>query len=112
MIKGLRLKITSKELKDHCLERAKYHVSRADKSRQEKKKALQDLREALEKVKGQKHLEMATAVLLHGQIESLERDIREHNNKVLVFRYYAEHLFDEDYDLEESDLVKLEIFKR
>jgi hypothetical protein len=117
MIKGLRLRVTCAELKEHCLARSGYHAKRAV----EKELTLPELKAALEAVKGQKHMEMAAAMSVMNKggyrlntespVEDLEADIVNHRNKALVFQFFASHLFDADYDLEESDLQRLEILK-
>lgn len=113
MIDGFRLKFTSKELASHLTDRAKYHRRRAA----EKGDQLPKLKEAMEHIKGSG---AATSVAnmskggyhVEDPVADLERDIRNHENKVLVFDLFAGHLFDEDYDLKEEDLVRLEILKR
>lgn len=114
MIEGLKLRVTSEELRDHCCQRALHHRSRASSKEAE----LPTLRESLEKLKP----EMAAMALTHMNksssnyhadpeelLENLERDIRDHRNKALVFEFFAAHLFEEDYTLQENDLVRLEI---
>lgn len=119
MIEGLKLKIPSSELKSHCSARSQYHKDRAG----QKEAELPSLKEALARIKaggvtitddlakmsgkgGAYHLNTTDAV------ENLENDIRDHRNKSLVFGFYAEHLFDEVYILQDSDLIRLEILKR
>jgi hypothetical protein len=115
MIDGFKIKITSSELKKHCQEKSAYHSKRAEEKNQE----LPTIKDALEKIKtigpaqsvshmnkGSYHLDPGDAV------EQLETDIRDHHNKSLVFAFFAEHLFDEDYVLDETALIRLEIIKR
>lgn len=118
MIEGFRLKVTSVELAKHCLSRALYHRRRAE----EKSKELPGLKEAIGRIKS------AEAAMRPGDVATmskgsnigyrvgdpvgdLERDIRDHSNKALVFDFFSDHLFDEDYDLGEEDLVRLEILR-
>jgi len=118
MISGLKLKVTSKELRQHCLDRAGYHARRGN----EKEAELPSLKEAVDRIKGAgggltpDSLARMSKGGYHldpdSPVESLENDIRDHRNKSLVFCFFAEHLFDEDYTLEESDLVRLEVLKR
>lgn len=117
MIEGLKIKVTSAELKDHLIKRSGYHKERG----RQKESELPGLREAFEKIKAGGGL--AAGTLSHmskggyrsdpqDAVESLETDIRDHFNKSLVFLFFAEHLFDEDYVLKEDDLFRLEILKR
>ncbi len=115
MINGLKLKVTSKELVDHCMKRAAYHTKRAG----EKEAELPKLREALDCVKGQGRLPDSVSHMNKGgyrldpddPVQRLEGDITDHRNKSMVFTFFASHLFDEDYTLEENDLRRLEILK-
>lgn len=115
MIEGLKIRVRSDELKLHCAARAKYHETRAN----EKEAKLPELRRSLETIrettspqgvsnmfKGSYHIDTSDPV------EDLEHDIRDHRNKSLVFTFFAEHFFDDDYCLKEDDLVRLEILKR
>lgn len=131
MIKGLRYKLTSGELRLHFKGRADYHSKRAD-AKEAEVPSLRDqipqLKETLEKVTkfqpspelthmnksmASYHLDPESAVdSLEKALEQLERDVRDHRNKATAFSFLADHLFEEDYDLEQSDLVSLEILKR
>lgn len=115
MIEGLKFNVSPDEIRKHCVARSTYHRRRSS----EKGRQLPKLREALELVKaspspdaishmnkGGYHLNPESAV------ENLESDIREHDNKALVFDFFADHVFDDDYTLEENDLQRLEILKR
>lgn len=117
MITGFKLRVTSGELKTHLRERAAYHRRRAD----EKGAELPGLRDAMERLK--KNAAGAATNLAHmnktsnyrmdpdDPVENLETDIKDHQNKAMVFEFYAEHLFDEDYTLDRNDLVSLEIVR-
>lgn len=116
MIQGLRLKVTSPELKTHCQARAAYHEGRA----KTKEAELPKLKEAMEHIRGATtglpssvtHMNKGGYNLDPNQaVTDLENDVREHKNKAMVFAYFAEHLFAEDYDLQEADLRRLEIVK-
>lgn len=120
MIEGFKLRVTATELRDHCTSRADYHEGRAD----QKEGELPGLKEALAKVEAVTGANISLPDLAHmtksratyamdvdQPVEQLERDIRDHRNKSLVFRFFASHLFDEDYTLSESDLTRLEILK-
>lgn len=114
MVKGLRIKVSSNELKTALLEKAAYHGTRRD----EKQVQLPQLKSILEKVRSGAAVSQAqlaknsTYGFNEDAVERLETDIANHNNKAIAFTYLAEHLYDDDYDLDESDLVRLDILKR
>jgi hypothetical protein len=117
MIEGFKLKVTSAELKIHCSERAVYHRKRAD----DKEAQLPELKrsiESLEKIGAATASSVSNmnkggyAMDRQDPVEALESDIKDHRNKALVFGWFAEHLFEEDYTLKEDDLFRLEILKR
>lgn len=116
MIDGFKLKITSRELQDHCVGRSKFHMERAVEYARELPKFKESM-EALEKHG------IATAITkMYGKggsssydidpVEDMEKNIQDHGNKSLVFSFFAQHLFDEDYNLKEDDLIRLEVLKR
>ena len=116
MIEGLKVRVTCAELKAHCQERAKYHEERAV----QKEAELPALKEILDSIKAGKSPESLARMQGKGSynfnaddpVKDLETDIRDHRNKVLVFRWIGEHLFPEDYTLKDEDLFRLEILKR
>lgn len=114
MIEGFKLKVGTKELREHCLARSAYHARRGD----EKQKELPQLRQTLETFKSSKPSGLSNmggknAAMYDldpdDAVKEAERDIQTHYNKSLVFSYFAEHLFQDDYILNEHDLVRLEI---
>lgn len=117
MIKGLRLRMASVELRKHCETRSAHHRTRAE----EKTKEIPALKEAMERIKkmGGSITEIAKFsksmsnynVDQEDPVEALEKDIHAHIGKSLVFGFFASHLFDEDYDLDENDLRRLELIK-
>ena len=115
MIKGLRFLSTSEELKNRLVARAKYHDERAA----EKEAELPNLRETLGRIKATKPTTSVSNKTMSNYqldpdapIEELEKDIKNHRNSGASFQYMADHLFSEDYDLEENDLIRLEILRR
>lgn len=116
MVDGFKLRMTSKELRIHCETRSQYHATRAD----EKTAGLPKLRESLETIKNNGITTTSVSTMNKGgyhlntddPIESLERDINDHRNKAILFKFFSEHLFDDDYILKEEDLARLEIIKR
>jgi phage tail tube protein FII len=115
MIDGFKLRISSAELKQHCKARAAYHSRRAE----EKQVSLPELKRTMETIKGA-GMALSVATMNKGgysldandAVESLEKDINDHRNKAEVFNFYADHLFDDDYNLGDGDLIRLEILKR
>lgn len=116
MIEGFKVKVSSSELRTHLKGRSAYHKQRAE----DKSAKLPGLKEAMEHLKNATSLP-ATNVSNMGKggyhsdpddpVRDLERDIADHRNKSLVFSWFSEHLFEEDYILFESDLIRLEILK-
>lgn len=113
VIKGFRLRVTSLELQNHCFKRSDYHKLRAE----EKEIELPNIKEAFEKIQ---HHSLSTNIsgksaasynFNEDSIECLEKDIKTHKEKVIIFKFYAEHLFNETYDLDENDLRRLEIIR-
>lgn len=119
MINGLQFKISSEELVEHCQIRARYHTSRAE----EKSKELPALKEAMDRIKNAglaapQELARMNKMSMNSsgfnpddQIEQIQEDIKNHQNKALLFDFWSKHFFDEDYNLGESDLRRLEIIK-
>ena len=118
MISGLRLKLTSAEISAHCKARAQYHVERAE----EKQASLSELREMHAKLlknyepsdvaKMSKFGNVSTADQVEVMIGNMDDAIRNHRNKALALSFIGDHLYSEDYDLTEADLVRLEILGR
>lgn len=116
MIDGLRLRVPSVELVEHCRGRAAYHAGRADLKREQ----LEKMRPLVESLKvdpqAAQHLSNISKLNYRANpedaLEALESDIRDHHNKSLFFTFVSGHLFDEDYNLKEDDLVRLEMLKR
>jgi hypothetical protein len=107
MIEGFKLRVTCTELMNHCMERAGYHAKRADTKEAE----LPSLRRSMEALTKSPQ-QINSSYNLQDPIEQLETDISDHRSKCSTFTFFAEHLFEEDYTLHESDLVRLEFVKR
>lgn len=114
MIEGFKLKVSSEELKKHCMDRSEYHSRRAS----EKQATLPDLQRSLDTLKSGKRADPTNAgwrgtsqyrLDPDDPIKELQQDIAEHHNKSLIFQFYSQHLFDDDYCLERQDLDRLEI---
>lgn len=119
MIVGLRLRFTPEELKSHMAGRSRYHRDRADLKEKELEKAKeianalkasQQPEDVTKMAKGYSHTSNASSA--EDLVESLETAVRDHRNKALAFDCFSLHLMDEDYDLGEADLVRLEVLNR
>ncbi len=114
MVDGFKLRISSHELAEHCTNRAKYHRRRAS----EKEAELPKLREAITAIKshapavGISNMTKGSSYRSDDPVGDLEHDINEHKNKAIVFDFFASHLFEEDYTLDEGDLTRLEMLRR
>lgn len=118
-VPGLKIKVTSVELSQHMRDRAVYHESRRD----EKRRLLPQIEDAAQQLKSQAPAQTIAQFNKSGvtsnpyrfdgddAVEQLKADIENHNNKAVAFKFLAEHLFAEDYCLDRSDLVGLEILK-
>lgn len=120
LVEGLKLKVDHTELAAHCEKRAEHHNKRAE----ELKAELPRLREVMEALKTQgKQLTLPSSVSSMGKgaaayaqdrddpIENLENDIKDHNNKAVVFKWFSTHFMPMGYILDESALRRLEILK-
>ena len=123
MIEGLKFKVPAAELRQHCTDRAAYHKTRAEQKSAEMPK----LREALDALKNPGAAESTPESIAFANkalrstgyhadpqdiVDKYEADIRDHRNKALLFGFYSEHFFDEDYTLMDRDLIHLEILGR
>jgi hypothetical protein len=132
MPEGLKLKVSSTELREHLAARSRHHSQRAV----DKQLEFPKLREALERIKsaladtpiisegGQSWLnELNGGAMVSNKaafsyqldekqvIASLERDIKNHDNQFRMFDFFSKHLYGEDYTFTESELRNLEFIK-
>lgn len=117
LVPGLKLRLTADELRSHMLARAAYHAERE----KEKRALLPQLEEAAEKLKAQQPAQVVAQFSKSGPsnyrfdgddaVAQLRGDIETHHNKSVAFTFLAGHLFGQDYCLDRSDLVMLEILK-
>ena len=115
IVQGFRIRLTADELKVHCLARADYHSQRAI----QKETELPSLKEALHKIAAVPVPSGVSNFAKGGpasysfdpaqQFERIEGDIKNHRNRATVFAYFADHLFDAEYSLDNDDLTRLEI---
>lgn len=125
MVTGLRFRFAHQELLTHLNERTEHHNKRAET----KQAQLPKLKQMLEDIKNNRfnpseapdpndedlcqtiatYNKSPYAFNSESPVEQLERDIAAHQKKARTFRLLAEHLFEEYYDLAESDLKQLEM---
>jgi hypothetical protein len=100
MIEGLKIEITSDELRVHILARAEHHRERATFYEAQ----VSNLRAGgLTAERG----------VSNDPVGSLNHSATQHRNKTAFFAFLAEHLVPgETYRLTENDLERLEIFSR
>ncbi len=118
LVPGLKIQLKSAELASHLRARSAYHVKRRD----EKAAQLPQIEDAVAAIKAQSPAQVVAQFNKSGSnsnyrfdgddaVDSLKRDIEDHNNKSVAFAFLAEHLFAQDYCLERNDLIALEILK-
>lgn len=111
MVKGLRLSVSAQQLKDHLIDRADHHDSRAD----EKSAALPDLERNMKlltaKPSPQNFSKSNYAFDPSDPVSELRADIEMHRTRSATFRLFAKHLFNDLYDLDENDMRRLEFIK-
>jgi len=113
---GLKVRMATTELAVHLRTRSEHHKQRAN----EKESQLPKLREAADAIRPKHAANVsnfgkgASAYAFDGDsaVEQVERDIADHRNKSVAFAFLSEHLFGQDYCLDQNDLISLEILKR
>ena len=133
-VPGLIFEVSPERLRKHLLERAVYHVGKAEVKDAEIPKLEQlvsDLEAAVDRIKGvsggpstQANLAASLksmsarnynfqgddeAKALEQQIEALRNDVKDHQNKAATFRFLAESVWDAIYALTWEDLGRLEL---
>lgn len=108
-IQGLKMQMSSEELKATCLKRAEYHQNKAN-ALQAKAKELEPLFE------GFNNDAEAQGKYTSGNrdvLQSLNSAYQHHTDRAMVFRFYVEHIVpDATYILNEQDLRTLEVMAR
>lgn len=95
MIEGIKIELSSKELRDHLLERVSYHDG---------KRAFYEGQVASLRAGG-----VNEQAVSNDPVSSLEMSARRHSERADFFSFMADHLIDETYRLSESDLTRIEI---
>lgn len=99
MIEGLKIEIGSAELGEHITTRASFHEGKA--------------KFYTEQVTNLKAGGIREQAMSNDPVSSLEASAKQHRERGAFFRFMAEHLIpDETYQLDESDLGRLEIVSR
>ena len=114
MIEGLQLKIEHTELKRLLESRAEHHRTRAATKEAE----LPNLRKSYESIKAAtpETVEQVSKAgnsyhVQQNPVDAMEKDIKAHKEKALVFEFFANHLFPETYSLDETALIRLELLR-
>lgn len=99
MIDGLKLQMSSAELEAHLEERRAHHEERATFYRRQ----VDALRDG----------GVRPEAITNDPLSSLEKDMQRHQNKQALMAFMRDHVVpDETYQLDESDLARLEIIDR
>lgn len=118
-IEGIKLSITSAELKKLCEQRVEYHSKRAEQQAERLKKLeptfkeieQEDEESANEAAHGFKYAS-SNAPGDEDPLAKIRRRFKHHRDRATVFRFMAEHVVvNETYVMTESDLQKLEVIK-
>lgn len=105
MIEGLKLQISSDELKKISAARAEYHAKKSDWFKSKAKEIQPELDNfADEAANLGKYSNQGNVV------ENLATKSKHHEDKATLFRFMAEHVIpNETYSLSNEDLVRLEV---
>jgi len=99
MIEGLKIKITSDELRKHLQERSKYHLDKVTFYNGQVT-ALQDSG-------------LSSNMTSNDPVGSLKSSAEKHQDKFALFTFMAEHVIpNEEYILSENDLSRIELASR
>lgn len=107
-IQGLKLTMTSAELKQTCENRIKYHQEKADWCAAEVERLEPKLEEF--RHEAQKSGKMGRSNNVNNAAASFKTEFQRHFDRVTLFKFMAEHIIpNETYILDEMDLKKLEV---
>ena len=107
-IQGLKLSMTSDELKTTMLKRIEYHQEKADWLGTEMKRLGPELAKFADDAQAQG--KFGTSNRIGGVEDNFKAEFARHTDKVTLFRFMAEHVIpNETYILDENDLRKLEV---
>ena len=102
MIQGVKIQISSEELKQHVLSKVKLHEEKATFYTNR----VTDLEKGVEEDKVDGSLYNSS----NNPVNSLKQSGRQHKEKAQYFKFIADHIInDETYELTENDLTRLEI---
>lgn len=107
-IQGLKLTMTSDELKKTMLDRIKYHKDKSDFLEREIKRLEPELSKFGEEAEAQG--KYANSGGPGGNLNGFKSSLAHHVDRVTLFKFMAEHVIpNETYILDENDLRKLEV---
>lgn len=117
-IEGIKLSITSAELKKLCEARVEYHSTRARWNETKLKELKPTFDQATEDAEDEaeeqfKAMTYANNGNNNDPLDRFKRGARHHRDRAVVFRFTAAHVIEnETYILTEEDLRKLEVLPR
>jgi hypothetical protein len=107
-IQGLKLSMSSDELKATMLKRIEYHQEKADWLNTELKRLEPELAKFGDDAQAQG--KFSTSNRIGGVAENFKQEYARHTDKVTLFKFMSEHVIaNETYILDENDLRKLEV---
>ena len=115
MIEGIKLSMTSTELKQLCEKRVTYHLGRAEWYQQKLAELEPALKEAAQDAADDsfdqlKYGNSGSRTDRGDPVERFKNGVAHHRDRATVFRFMAEHVItNETYVLTEGDLQKLEV---
>ena len=107
-IQGLKLSMTSEELKKTCGDRIKYHQEKADWLGKELKRLEPELEKFADDAQAQGKFSNSNRV--GSAFDNFKAEFARHTDRVTLFKFMSEHIIpNETYILDENDLRKLEV---
>lgn len=101
MIQGVKIQISSEELKKHLLDKVTHHKEKADFYNAQVSN--------LEKGADEHTVGGSLYNASNNPVQSLKESGKKHQAKSEYFQFIADHLVPDTYELTEQDLTKLEI---
>lgn len=110
-VEGLKLSITSQQLKALCQQRVEYHTNRAEFCAKKAEREKEDSAE-LDQLADQavEQMKYANSMPLMSRATTWTQQAKHHTDRATVFKFMAGHLVQNaSYILGEDDLRKLEV---
>lgn len=107
-IQGLKLTMTSDELKTTMLNRIKYHQEKADWLSKEIKRLEPEMAKFADDA--QQMGKAGTSNRMNNAVDNFRSEYSRHEDRVTLFKFMSDHVIpSETYILDENDLRKLEV---